>query len=116
METDRSYKSLFKAHIRFTIEKISLKHLTVQHPVAKDILKQNEMCTVYLFDLQNFKFVRLIIIWSKPKLKLNLTYIIRSIALESTLVLDVPIISFVLKVFFLYIHQPKRSKGLSTEL
>ena len=52
--------------------------------MAKNILKQNEMCTVYLFDMQDLKFICLIIVLSKPKLMLNLTYIIRSIAHEST--------------------------------
>ena len=60
------------------------KYLNGQHPMAKNILKQNEMCTVYLFDMQDLKFICLIIVLSKPKLMLNLTYIIRRIACEST--------------------------------
>ena len=48
---------------------------------------------------------------SKPKLKLILTSIIRSKTLESTQVLNAPILNIFLKFFFL-----KKSEGLSTDL
>ena len=83
MENDILHKLLFKS-VSDSQLKISLKHLTVQHPVAKNILKQNELFTLYLFDMQDLKFICLIIVLSKPKLKLTLNYIIRSMAPEST--------------------------------
>ena len=59
------------------------KYLNGQHPMAKNILKQNEMCTVYLFDLQDSKFVCLLMSLSKPKLKLILISKISTEAIES---------------------------------
>ena len=58
--------------------------------MAKDILKQNEMCTLYLFNLQDLKFLYWTIVLTKPKLKLIFTIIIIGNAIEYAQFLNAP--------------------------
>ena len=57
----------FKVHNKFTIDNYLQKDLTVYHSVTQKILKQNEMGTVCLFDLQDLKSVCFKISFVKAK-------------------------------------------------